>query len=116
VFVDKYMISKRTKFPDQAFALTRALVSEDTGIKLGIEGTGGMPVRKAHETAPSFQDPRIKQFVDNLQFGKARQVVPQHFEVQPAMSRHVEEAIKGVKPVKQVLKEMDETVLKILKG
>jgi ABC-type glycerol-3-phosphate transport system substrate-binding protein len=115
-YVDKYQIYKRTKFPDQAFALVKALSSEDTGIKLSIEGTGGLPVRMAHEAAPSFQDPRMKRFVDNLQFGKPRQVVPQHFEVQPAMSRHVEEALKGVKPVKQALKEMDETVAKILKG
>jgi hypothetical protein len=54
--------------------------------------------------------------VDNVKFGKIRQVVPQHFDVQPAMGRHVEAAVKGVKSVEQALKDMDEEVTKILKS
>jgi ABC-type glycerol-3-phosphate transport system substrate-binding protein len=116
IYVDKYMIYKRTKAPDESFRLVRALVSGEAGIKLGIEGTWGLPARKEHEKAPSYADPRMKVFLANIQYGKIRQIVPQHFDVQPTMGRHVEMAVKGVKPVKEALKEMDEAVLKIIQG
>ena len=52
----------------------------------------------------------------NIQYGKPRQVVPQHFDVQPTMGRSVEAAVKGAKTVKEALKEMDDAVTKILQG
>jgi multiple sugar transport system substrate-binding protein len=116
IYVDKYMIYKRTKAPDESVKLVKALVSGEAGIKLGIEGTWGLPARKEHEKAPSYQDPRMKVFLSNIQYGKTRQIVPQHFDVQPTMGRHVEMAVKGVKSVKEALKEMDDAVLKILRG
>jgi ABC-type glycerol-3-phosphate transport system substrate-binding protein len=116
IYVDKYMIYKRTKAPDESFKLVRALVTGEAGIKLGIEGTWGLPARKDHEKAPSYNDPRMKVFLANIQYGKPRQIVPQHFDVQPTMGRHVEMAVKGVKPVKETLKEMDDAVLKIIQG
>jgi ABC-type glycerol-3-phosphate transport system substrate-binding protein len=116
IFVDKYMVYKRTKVAKESVALVRALVSGDAGIRLGIEGTWGLPSRKEHEKAPSYNDPRMKIFLSNIQYGKPRQIVPQHFDVQPTMGRHVEMAIKGTKPVKETLKEMDEAVLKIIQG
>jgi multiple sugar transport system substrate-binding protein len=116
IYVDKYMIYRRTKAPDESVKLVKALVSGEAGIKLGIEGTWGLPARKEHEKAPSYQDPRMKVFLSNIQYGKTRQIVPQHFDVQPTMGRHVEMAVKGVKSVKEALKEMDDAVLKILRG
>ena len=116
IFVDKYFVYARTKVPDESVALVQALVSGEAGIRLGIEGTWGIPARKAHESAPSYQDPRMQLFIKNTQYGKPRQIVPQHFDVQPAMGREVEAAIRGVKTVQQALADMDDVVLKILQG
>src|SRR5262245_35575146 len=46
IYVDKYLIYKRTKVADESFKLVKALVTGDAGIKLGIEGTWGLPARK----------------------------------------------------------------------
>ena len=54
--------------------------------------------------------------IESLKYGRPRQVVPQHFDVQPAMSRQFEAAVKGTKSVKQTLKDMDEEIAKILKS
>lgn len=116
LYVDKYFVYSGTKVPDEAVALTRALVSGDAGIQLGIEGTWGLPCRKEQESAPSYEDPRMQVFLDNIQYGKARQIVPEHFDVQPAMSRHVETAILGANTVQEALANMDEEVTKILAG
>lgn len=116
LYVDKYFVYSGTKVPDEAVALTRALVSGDAGIQLGIEGTWGLPCRQAQESAPSYSDPRMQIFLDNIQYGKARQIVPEHFDVQPAMGRHVETAVRGVNTVQEALANMDEEVTKILAG
>lgn len=114
IYVDKYFVYSGSKVPNESVELVRTLVSEEVGIKLGIEGTWGLPARKAHEQAPSYQDARMQVFLSNIQYGKPRQIVPQHFDVQPAMGREVEAAIHGVKTVQQALADMDEVVLKII--
>jgi ABC-type glycerol-3-phosphate transport system substrate-binding protein len=116
LYVDKYLIYSGTKVPEESVALVRALVSGEAGIRLGIEGTWGLPSRKEHESAPSYQDPRMQIFLSNIQYGKPRQIVPEHFDVQPAMGREVEAAVRGVKTVQQALADMDATVLNILQG
>jgi ABC-type glycerol-3-phosphate transport system substrate-binding protein len=116
LYVDKYFIYSGSKVPDESVALVRALVSGEAGIQLGIEGTWGLPSRKEHESAPSYQDPRMQVFLNNIQYGKPRQIVPEHFDVQPAMGREVEAAIRGVKTVKEALADMDDVVLKIIQG
>lgn len=114
--VDKYMIYGRTKVPDQAWELLKALVTPEVNEKLVIEGIWGMPVRKAAENAKLYEDPRLKVFVENGKYGKPRQIVVQHFDVQPAMGREIEAALRGAKSVKQALKDMDEEVTKIIRG
>ena len=116
IYVDKYFVYVDSKVPTEAVALVRALVSDEAGIRLGIEGTWGLPSRKAHESAPSYSDPRMQVFLSNIQYGKPRQIVPQHFDVQPAMGREVEAAVRGTKTVDQALADMDDVVLKILQG
>ena len=116
IYVDKYFIYSGTKVPDESVALVRALVSGEAGIQLGIEGTWGLPSRKEHESAPSYEDPRMQVFLENIQYGKPRQIVEEHFDVQPAMGREVEAALRGVKTVDQTLADMDEVVLKIIQG
>jgi len=116
LYVDKYFVYSGTKVPDEAVALTRALVTGEAGIQLGIEGTWGLPSRKEHESAPSYEDPRMQVFLENIQYGKARQIVPEHFDVQPAMGRHVETAVRGVNTVQEALANMDDEVTKILAG
>ena len=114
--MDKYFVYRNSKVPDEAVALTRALVTGEAGIQLGIEGTWGLPSRKEHESAPSYEDPRMQVFLSNIQYGKARQIVPEHFDVQPAMGRHVETALRGVNTVTEALANMDDEVTKILAG
>lgn len=116
IYVDKYFVYRGTKAPDESVALVRALVTGEAGIQLGIEGTWGLPSRKEHESAPSYEDPRMQVFLSNIQYGKPRQIVPEHFDVQPAMGREVEAAIRGVKTVQQTLADMDDVVLKIIQG
>lgn len=116
LYVDKYFVYSGSKVPDESVALVRALVSGDAGIQLGIEGTWGLPSRQAHENAPSYEDPRMQIFLENIQYGKARQIVPEHFDVQPAMGREVEAAVRGAKTVQQALADMDDVVTKILQG
>ncbi len=116
IYVDKYFVYSGTRVPDEAVALVRALVSGEAGIQLGIEGTWGLPSRKEHESASSYEDPRMQVFLSNIQYGKPRQIVPEHFDVQPAMGREVEAAIRGTKTVQQTLEDMDAVVLKIIQG
>ena len=116
LYVDKYFVYSGSKVPDESVALVRALVSGEAGIQLGIEGTWGLPSRKEHESAPSYEDPRMQVFLSNIQYGKARQIVPEHFDVQPAMGRHVEGALRGVTTVQEALANMDDEVTKILAG
>lgn len=116
VYVDKYFVYSGSKVPDQAAALVRALMSGDAAIMIGIEGVWGLPCRKAQESAQLYQDPRMQIFLSNTQYGRPRQIVPQHFDVQPAMGREVEAAVRGVKTVQQALADMDDTVTKILQG
>jgi multiple sugar transport system substrate-binding protein len=117
LYIDKYFIYKRSKSPDQAWQLLEALSAPAVNNKIGIEADWGLPVRKASaDTSEVYKDPRMKVIVDNIKFGKIRQVVPQHFDVQPAMGRHVEAAMQGTKTVKQALKDMDDEVAKIIKG
>ncbi|MEM7034407.1 MAG: extracellular solute-binding protein [Chloroflexota bacterium] len=116
LYVDKYFVYSGTKVPNESVALVRALVSGEAGIQLGIEGTWGLPSRKEHESAPSYEDPRMAVFLENIQYGKPRQIVEQHFDVQPAMGRQVEACLRGTKTVQQTLQDMDEEVLKIIQG
>lgn len=116
LYVDKYFVYRNSRVPDESVALVRALVTGEAGIQLGIEGTWGLPSRKEHESAPSYEDPRMQVFLSNIQYGKARQIVPEHFDVQPAMGREVEAAVRGVKTVQQALVDMDDVVLKIIQG
>lgn len=116
IYVDKYFIYSGSKEPNESVELVKALVTGDAGIQLGIEGTWGLPSRKQHESAPAYKDPRMAVFLNNIQYGKARQIVPEHFDVQPAMGREVEAAVRGVKTVQQALADMDDVVVKILQG
>jgi ABC-type glycerol-3-phosphate transport system substrate-binding protein len=117
LYIDKYFIYRRSKSPDQTWELLTALSKPEVNNKIGIEADWGLPIRKASaDTAEPYKDPRLKVVVDNVKYGKIRYCVPQHFDVQPAMSRHVEAAVKGAKSVEQALKDMDEEVAKILKS
>jgi ABC-type glycerol-3-phosphate transport system substrate-binding protein len=117
LYIDKYLIYKKSKSPDQTWDLLTVLQKPENNNRIGVEADWGLPVRKATaDTAEPYKDPRLKVVVDNVKYGKIRLAVPQHFDVQPAMSRQVEAAIKGTKSVEQTLKDMDEEVAKILKG
>jgi multiple sugar transport system substrate-binding protein len=117
LYIDKYFIYRRSKVPDESWQLIEALSVPAVNNRIGIEADWGLPVRKASaDTSEVYKDPRMAVIVDNMKFGRIRQAVPQHFDVQPAMGREVEAAMQGVKTVKQALKDMDDEVTKILKS
>ncbi|MEZ4616841.1 MAG: hypothetical protein R2867_15235 [Caldilineaceae bacterium] len=39
---------------------------------IGVEGVWGLPCRKAQESDPIYQDPRMQVFLSNTQYGRAR--------------------------------------------
>lgn len=117
LYIDKYFIFRRSKVPDQAWQLVEALSAPAVNNKIGIEADWGLPIRKASaDTSEVYKDPRMKVVVDNMKYGRIRQAVAQHFDVQPAMGREVEAAMQGTKTVKQALQDMDAEVTKILKS
>ena len=117
LYIDKYFIFKRSRVPDQSWQLIEALSAPAVNNRIGIEADWGLPIRKASaDSSEVYKDPRMQVIVDNMKYGKIRQVVPQHFDVQPAMGREVEAAMQGTKTVKQALKDMDDEVTKILKS
>ena len=92
-------------------------MGEEAGIQLGIEGdVGHAGAHGARARAPCWPTRGCGCASTSLRFATPRQVVPQHFDVQPAMGRHVEAAIRGATPVKEALREMDATVTRILRG
>lgn len=115
-YVDKYFIYSGTKVADAAVELTKALTSGEAGLAIGIEGIWGLPARKAYESAALYQDDRMKVFLANLQYGRPRQIVKEHFDVQPAMGRNVETAVRGTTSVQEALANMDAEITKILAG
>lgn len=115
-YVDKYFVYSGTKVANEAVELTKSLASGDAGLAIGIEGIWGLPARKAYESAALYQDDRMKVFLANLQYGRPRQIVKEHFDVQPAMGRHVETAVRGSATVQEALANMDAEITKILAG
>ncbi len=49
-------------------------------------------------------------------YGKNRQILPEHFNVQPAMNRWVEKAALGEFTVEEALEGMDAEVQEIISG
>src|SRR5579884_697768 len=116
LYVDKYMMFSKTKAADAAWEVLKGLIKPDVLIAIYVDANWATPCRKAVEGAKLYDDPRMKVVVDSVKFAVAREAVPQSFDVQPAMSREVEAAVRGTKTVKQALQDMDAAVTKIMKG
>jgi multiple sugar transport system substrate-binding protein len=116
LFVNKHMMFSGTKVPDAAWQVMQGLVVPDTNVQIFVVGDLGMPVRKAQASNKIYDDPRLKTMIDSIPLSIPREMTPQSFDIQPAMSREVEAALRGVKTVKQALTDMDAAVAKILAG
>lgn len=116
LYVDKYMMYSKSKEPDAAWEVLQGLIAPDVLIAIYVQGDWATPARKAMANAKLYDDPRMKAVADGVNYALAREAVPQSFDVQPAMSREVEAAVRGTKSVKQALQDMDTAVAKILKG
>jgi len=114
IYVDKYMPYKLTKSPEGVFATLEWLSRPEVNLKINIENRRSMPCRGAMEAYDIYQVQPWKQYVANARFGRGRQIVPQHFDVQPAMGRWVEKAGLGEMSVEEALAGMDAEVLKII--
>jgi ABC-type glycerol-3-phosphate transport system substrate-binding protein len=114
IYVDKYMNYKLTKSPEGVFATLEWLSRPEVNLKINVESRRSMPCRAAQEIYEIYQVAPWDQYVANAKFGKGRQIVPQHFDVQPAMGRWVEKAALGELTVEEALEGMDKEVLKII--
>ena len=116
LYVDKYMVWEKTKNPDVAFEVLKFFSAPQRNYEINVFGDRSMPCRGAMEEFELYRSEPWKSFLENLQFGRIRQVVPWHFAVQDAMSRWVEEAaLEGV-TVPEALRGMDEEVHDIVSG
>ena len=114
IYVDKYQSYKLTKSPEGVYATLEWLSRPQVNLLINVESRRSMPCRKAMEVYDIYQVEPWKQYVSNAKFGKGRQMVPQHFDVQPAMGRWVEKAALGEMSAEEALVGMDEEVLKII--
>ena len=114
IYVDKYQSYKLTKSPEGVFATLEWLLRPQVNLEINVESRRSMPCRVAMEVYDIYQEEPWKQYVANAKFGKGRQIVPQHFDVQPAMGRWVEKAALGEMSAEEALEGMDEEVLKII--
>ena len=114
IYVDKYMPYKLTKSPEGVHAVLEWLSRPQVNLEINVESRKSMPCRASQESYTIYQDAPWDQYVANAKFGKGRQIVPQHFDVQPAMGRWVEKAALGELTVDEALQGMDDEVTKII--
>ena len=116
LFVDKYMVWAETKHPDAVFETLKYFVSPEPNYKINIANARSMPCRAAMEDYELYENEPYKSLARNIKYARIRQVVPEHFDVQPAMSRWVEKAGLGELSVSEALRGMDKEVQEIVDG
>ena len=116
IYVDKYMPWKFTKNPDATFATMQYFASPGPNYEINVVGDRSMPCRVAMESYEIYRYGPYRAFAQNVRFVKGRQTVPEHFYVQPAMSRWVEKAALGELTVQEALEGMDAEVTEIITG
>ena len=114
IYVDKYQSYKLTRSPEGVFATLEWLSRPQVNLEINIESRRSMPCRAAMESYDIYFVEPYRQFMANSRFAKTRQVVPQHFDVQPAMGRWVYWAGMGEITVGEALAGMDAEVLRII--
>ena len=115
LFVDKYIPWKLTKHPDAVFETLKYFASPEPNYRIHVHDIP-MPCRAAMEDYELYEREPYGTFASNVKYGRLRQVVPEHFDVQPAMSRWVEKAALGELGISEALRGMDEEVQAILGG
>ncbi len=117
IYVDKYMPWKFTKTPDATFETMKYFASPGPNYEINVVGDRSMPCRVAMESYELYKSEPWKTYSTNgNKFGKGRQIVPEHFDVQPAMSRWVEKAALNDLTVEEALEGMDAEILDIISG
>ena len=116
VYFDKFMVSKNTEHPDAAFESLRYFASPGPNFAINLVYDRSLPCRKALESFELYGTDPWKTFADNTKFTKLRQIVPGHFDVQPAMNRWVTTAALGEVTVAEALRAMDEAILGMISG
>lgn len=114
IYVDKYQPYRLTKNPDATFETMKYFASPTVNHDINVVGDRSMPCRVGMESYELYQTSPWKEYVVNAKFGKGRQIVPQHFDVQPAMGRWVEKAALGDLTVEEALEGMDKEVTQII--
>ena len=110
LYVDKYMVWKDSANPDAAFDLLKHLATPVPNYEMNDLGGVALPSRGAMEDFALFRSDPWKGLVENLRFARLRQILPQHWDIQPAMSRWVEQAALGQSSITEALPGMDREV------
>ena len=114
LYVDKYMVFDDTEYPDAVFETLKYFASPGPNYEINIIYNGVMPCRGAMESYDLYEAEPWRAFAGNLEHTRLRQITPEHFGIQPAMSRWVEKAALGELSVDEALRGMDADVLDIM--
>ncbi|HEY8346087.1 MAG TPA: ABC transporter substrate-binding protein [Symbiobacteriaceae bacterium] len=81
--------------------------------------TGFMPIRKSVASDPKYQawlnqEPRLKPFVEQQQFARARPPIPEYPDTSLAFARELEKAFFGQVTVKEALANAENAVIKAM--
>ena len=115
IYFDTYMSWTLTKHPDATFETMKYFASPGPNYIINAIGDRNvLPCRAAMESYGIYQREPYRSFAQNVKFGVGRQIVPEHFDIQPAMSRWVESAAYGDLSVEEALIEMDAEVADII--
>ena len=113
VYVDKYMSWTLTKHPDAVFETLKYFSSPGPNYEIHFSGDRSMPCRKAMEGYDLYEAEPWRTFARNLEHTRTRKILPEHFDIQPTMTRWVEKAALGEISVGESLQGMDQELLEI---
>ena len=116
LYVNTYMAWKLTQHPDAAFETIKYFSSPGPNYEIHFIADRYMPCRTAMEDYDLYATDPWKTFASNGNYAQFRQVVTEHFDIQPAMSSWVEKAALGELSVDEALEGMDAEVLEYMSG
>ena len=114
IFLRTYIPYKLTKQPDAVFETLKYFASPGPSYEIDVGFNRSMPCRAAMEEYELYDKEPYETLASNVKYARPRQKLPEHFEIQPAMSRWVEKAALGELGVSETLQGMDEEVQKLI--
>ncbi len=114
LYVDKYMASRWRRHHDAAFETIKYFSSPGPNYDINIFPNRFLPCRGAAAVFPLFESDPWRSLADNTRYAQSRLIAPEHFAIEPAMSRWVEQSALGQLSVDEALRGMDREVAEII--